>query len=101
MACNNGDRRQWRKQGTVVGAAASKMRATAKQMLGAATRTRVRGESYRLAGPSQVIRKCLCGAEGDLQVVAAGIGIHIQHLTRKIQAQRLFALHGFGVHLPH
>ena len=47
MACNNGDRRQWRKQETVVGAAASKMRATAKQMLGAATRIRVRRESYR------------------------------------------------------
>ena len=51
MACNNGDRRQWRKQGTVVGAVASKMRATAKQMLGAATRIRVRGESYQHTAP--------------------------------------------------
>ena len=101
MACNNGDRRQWRKQGTVVGAAASKMRATAKQMLGAATRTRVRGESYRLAGPSQVIRKRLGGAEGDLQVVAASVGVHVQHLACKVQPQGLFALHGLGVHLPH
>ena len=38
MACNNSDRRLRRKQGTAVGAAASKMRAVAKQMLGAATR---------------------------------------------------------------
>ena len=35
---NNDDRRQWRKQGVAVGAAASRMRATAKQTLGAATR---------------------------------------------------------------
>ena len=36
--CNSDDRRQWRKQGGVVGAAASRMRAAAKQTLGAATR---------------------------------------------------------------
>ena len=41
MACNDGDRRQWRKQGAIVGAAASKTQAVAKRMLGAATRTRV------------------------------------------------------------
>ena len=35
---NNDDRRQWRKQGVAVGAAASRMRAAAKQTLGAATR---------------------------------------------------------------
>ena len=35
---NNDDRRQWRKQGGAVGAAASRMRARAKQTLGAATR---------------------------------------------------------------
>ena len=35
---NGDDRRQWRKQGGAVGAAASRMRATAKQTLGAATR---------------------------------------------------------------
>jgi len=35
---NGDDRRRWRKQGGAVGAAASKMRAKAKQMLGAATR---------------------------------------------------------------
>jgi len=51
MACNNSDRRQWRKQGAVVGAVASKLRANVKQMLGATTRTRVRGESYRHTGP--------------------------------------------------
>ncbi len=33
MACNNSDRRQWRKQGAVVGAAASEMQADAKQLL--------------------------------------------------------------------
>ena len=31
MACNNRDRRQWRKQGAVVGAVASKLRANVKQ----------------------------------------------------------------------
>ena len=36
--CNSDDRRQWRNQGGAVGAAASRMRATAKQTLGAATR---------------------------------------------------------------
>ena len=36
--CNSDDRRQWRKQGGAVGAAASRMQATAKQTLGAATR---------------------------------------------------------------
>ena len=44
---NGDDRRQWRKQGGAVGAAASRMRATAKQTLGAATRpclrSRLRG----------------------------------------------------------
>ena len=38
--CNGDDRRQWRKQGGAVGAAASRMRAAAKQTLGAATRAR-------------------------------------------------------------
>ena len=39
LARSNGDdRRQWRKQGGAVGAAASRMRAAAKQTLGAATR---------------------------------------------------------------
>ena len=36
--CNSDDRRQWRKQGGAVGAAASRMQATAKQTLCAATR---------------------------------------------------------------
>ena len=36
--CNGDDRRQWRKQRGAVGAAASGMRAAAKQTLGAATR---------------------------------------------------------------
>ena len=36
--CNGDDRRQRRKQGGAVGAAASRMQATAKQTLGAATR---------------------------------------------------------------
>ncbi len=37
-SCNNNDRRQWRKQGVVVGAVASNVRAIAKLMLGATTR---------------------------------------------------------------
>ena len=37
---NGDDRRQRRKQGVAVGAAASRMQATAKQTLGAATRVR-------------------------------------------------------------
>ena len=48
---NGDDRRQWRKQGGAVGAAASRMRATAKQTLGAATRAVALrsndGEGYR------------------------------------------------------
>ena len=39
---NNDDRRQWRKQGVAVGAAASRMQAAAKQTLGAATRAGAR-----------------------------------------------------------
>ena len=38
MACNNSDCGQWPRQDAIVAAAASKMRARAKQMLGAATR---------------------------------------------------------------
>ena len=38
MTCNNSDCGQWPRQEAIVGAAASKMRARAKQMLGAATR---------------------------------------------------------------
>ena len=50
MACNNSDRRQWRKQGAVVGAAASEMQADAKQLLGAATRISCPRRNYRHAG---------------------------------------------------
>ena len=48
-----------------------------------------------------MIRKTLCRAECDLQVIAAGIGVHIQHFACKVEAEGLFALHGLGVHLPH
>ena len=101
MVCNNNDRRQWRNQGIVVGAAASKTQAQAQRMLGAATRPRVRRKSSRFALPSQIIRKTLCRAERDLQVVAARVGVHIQHLACKVKALRLFALHGLGVYLPY
>ena len=47
----------------------------------------------------QIICKRLRGAEGDLQIVAAGVGVHIQHFARKVQAQRLLALHRLRVHL--
>ena len=42
---NNDDRRQWRKQGVAVGAAASRMQAAAQQTLRAATRVRMSGSS--------------------------------------------------------
>ena len=55
---NGDDRRQWRKQGGAVGAAASRMRATAKQTLGAATRAVARrrrdGEVLSWAGARQL-----------------------------------------------
>ena len=51
--------------------------------------------------PLQVIGKALSRTESDLQVVAAGIGVHIQHLACKVEAEGLFALHGLGVNLPH
>ena len=43
--------------------------------------------------------RSLCGGPCNLQVVAAGAGIHIQHFARKIQAGAQLALHGFGVNL--
>ena len=49
----------------------------------------------------QVIRKTLCRAERDLQVVAARVGVHIQHLACKVKALRLFALHSLGIYLPY
>ena len=55
---NGDDRRQWRKQGGAVGAAASRMRAAAKQTLGAATRAVARrrrdGEVLSWAGARQL-----------------------------------------------
>ena len=45
---NGDDRGQWPKQGGAVGAAASKMQARAKQMLGAATRARLRRDLTKL-----------------------------------------------------
>ena len=49
--CNSDDRRQWRKQGRAVGAAASRMRATAKQTLGAATRLSAAASIFPLRLP--------------------------------------------------
>ncbi|MFQ9252325.1 MAG: hypothetical protein ACLR29_14280, partial [Faecalibacterium prausnitzii] len=46
--CNGDDRGQWPKQGGAVGAAASKMQAAAQQMLGAATRARLRRDLTKL-----------------------------------------------------
>ena len=34
-----------------------------------------------------MIRKTLCRTECDLQVIAAGIGVHIQHLACKVEAE--------------
>ena len=63
---NGDDRRQWRKQGGAVGAAASRMRAAAKQTLGAATRA-VSPEATERASPA---RKSRCAAMGRLFVRA-------------------------------
>ena len=59
MACNNSDRRLRRKQGTAVGAAASKMRAVAKQMLGAATRISCLRRKFPTRWPSAFFRQIL------------------------------------------
>ena len=48
LVCNGDDRGQWPKQGGAVGAAASKMQAAAQQMLGAATRARLRRDLTKL-----------------------------------------------------
>ena len=53
---NGDDRRQWRKQGGAVGAAASRMRAAAKQTLGAATRA-VSPEATERASPAGKSRR--------------------------------------------
>ena len=57
MACNNSDRRLRRKQGIAVGAAASKMRAVAKQMLGAATRISCLRRKLPASWPSAAFRQ--------------------------------------------
>ena len=48
LVCNGDDRGQRPKQGGAVGAAASKMQAAAQQMLGAATRARLRRDLAKL-----------------------------------------------------
>ena len=63
---NGDDRRQWRKQGGAVGAAASRMRAAAKQTLGAATRA-VAPKVTERASPAG---KSRCAAIGRLFVRA-------------------------------
>ena len=63
---NGDDRRQWRKQGGAVGAAASRMRAAAKQTLGAATRA-VSPKVTERASPAG---KSRCAAMGRLFVRA-------------------------------
>ena len=63
---NGDDRRQWRKQGGAVGAAASRMRAAAKQTLGAATRA-VAPKVTERASPAG---KSRCAAMGRLFVRA-------------------------------
>ena len=50
---NGDDRRQWRKQGGAVGAAASRMRAAAKQTLGAATRAVAPKVTERASPPAR------------------------------------------------
>ena len=40
------------------------------------------------------------GGPGNLKIVPAGAGIHIENLPRKEEVAAELALHGFGVHLP-
>ena len=37
--------------------------------------------------------------KGNAKVIAAGVGVHIQHFPGKIQPGAQPAFHGFGVHL--
>ena len=39
------------------------------------------------------------GRKGNLQVKAAGIAVHVQHLAGKVKAGYLFGFHGFGGNL--
>ena len=40
------------------------------------------------------------GGPGDLEVIAAGVGVYIQKLTGKIQIRQQAAAHGGRIHLP-
>ena len=57
---NGDDRRQWRKQGGAVGAAASRMRAAAKQTLGAATRAVAAKQTERASSLPKSICTAIC-----------------------------------------
>ena len=65
---NGDDRRQWRKQGGAVGAAASRMRAAAKQTLGAATRA----VASRSDDGEVVLRSSFCPSTQKAPRIPAG-----------------------------
>ena len=49
----------------------------------------------------QICGKRLSGTPGNLQVVAAGVGVHVQHFAGKVKAGAELGLHGFRIHLLH
>ena len=70
---NSDDRRQWRKQGGAIGAAASRMRATAKQTLGAATRAVAPKVTERAAKNKQILsfaRFCRLLFDGQRSIIS-------------------------------
>ena len=74
---NGDDRRQWRKQGGAVGAAASRMRAAAKQTLGAATRA-VSPKVTERASPAGKSRR-----RGDRQAFCQSDTIAVSGIRRQ------------------
>ena len=83
---NGDDRRQWRKQGGAVGAAASRMRAAAKQTLGAATRA-VSPKVTERASPAG---KSRCAAIGRLfvrAILSQCLGFAVSGLALSVSSQ--------------
>ena len=83
---NGDDRRQWRKQGGAVGAAASRMRAAAKQTLGAATRA-VAPKVTERASPAG---KSRCAAMGRLfvrAILSQCLGFAVSGLALSVSSQ--------------
>ena len=77
--CNSDDHRQWRKQGGAVGTAASRMRAAAKQTLGAATRLSEAASFFPFRLPHRDYQG-RAALDSCLPVLAA---LNTRHLLRK------------------